>query len=74
MENELCWKCRDYYLNKYGSNCYFTPNQHCHHEPKEKEKCWCEYAEKERTGRYPTKGALGFKALYCPECGKKLTT
>jgi hypothetical protein len=71
----LCYKCRDYILNRYGTNAYFPPpHTHCHHpEPEEepKEKCWCE-EKHELMDWYNSAQREYEKYKYCPICGKKL--
>ena len=69
MSEELCWKCLQN-LNSAERLCFKGGQTwwHCHHEPKEKPKCWC---ESERfKGFFST--ASAYRVNYCPECGKKL--
>jgi len=75
-EQNLCWKCREmmgYPLDALLKN----PHLHCHHEPKKKEKCWCELNLNYYLS-YPTGTNLIaetyqiFKPKFCPECGRKL--
>ncbi len=74
MSEGLCWKCKkelteiEKKFYGYGSTIWW----HCHHEPKEKPKCWC---EKIGTRAFPQcfylecqNGILNF----CPQCGEKL--
>ena len=66
--SDLCWKCREKIGHINGVECSFAWT-HCHHEPKEKEKCWCDgstgkeiwYNEKDK-----------WKISFCPVCGRKL--
>lgn len=69
MEHKLCWRCKEYLLNKYGPNFYKTPSDHCHHpEPQEKPKplCWCDTP----TFCYVLVGEHTVKAEFCPVCKK----
>ena len=67
-DSGLCKSC----LCEFNNGDYpFTPWQHCHHEPKEKEKpkCWCEYSNR----RVKLWNGDGYAPIvYCPECGRKL--
>jgi hypothetical protein len=71
-EKDLCWECR-----KDLHSMVINGSDHCHHEPKEKEKCWCEPlidpTEKytvvlnNRSGREEV-----LRLKFCPECGRSL--
>lgn len=62
--SDLCWKCREKIPT--SMSCLWDV-LHCHHEPKEKEKCWCE-----TNSCYFDAMAGTHKPKFCPECGKKL--
>jgi len=78
MMETLCWKCKEQLetvrINRLKVTDYTLGFLHCHHEPKEKPKCWCEQSDikiyfdivrcLERLSNMPAK--------YCPECGRKL--
>jgi hypothetical protein len=69
-EKDLCRKCLKYHKNKFGDEEVW-PDQHCHHEPKEKEKCWC--AEPLNFGiTYHRIDDKGININFCPQCGKPL--
>ena len=74
---DLCNDCRIYYIEKYGINAFYRPDQHCHHE-KIKVKCWCEYPEEERNNwNVSIRGPDGipdpvWDFTFCPVCGRKL--
>ena len=75
----LCWKCREYFQNKYGSSYYQPPSSHCHHdepEEKPKEKCICETIDSPfiiecKILRNGLPYLIG-NAKFCPKCSKKL--
>ena len=77
MSNDLCWKCKEWLLTQ-GVNwvSFNDPHLHCHHEPKERPKCWCEKAHVNSIAGYPHQ--VGSHPLntatfnFCPECGGKL--
>ena len=71
VSNELCWKCRDFILEHHFSKDFFDGPFHCHHEPKEKEKCWCEICFYDREIKHYPSGYV-IKAKFCPECGRSL--
>jgi len=62
--SDLCWKCRE------GWKVTQWPWTHCHHEQREKPKCWCE--------RFHIFNVITMESRieatirYCPECGRKL--
>jgi hypothetical protein len=80
MSEGLCYKCRQAILDKWGNKAFFLPSQHCHHEPKEKLKCWCEYDRLKKIqlnyapmNRYDiTNIGVPYTPNFCPECGRKL--
>jgi hypothetical protein len=37
----LCWKCREFLINKWGDRYYTTPSNHCHHNEPEKKPNVC---------------------------------
>jgi 4-hydroxy-3-methylbut-2-en-1-yl diphosphate synthase IspG/GcpE len=53
-----------------GVNMLPLSIMHCHHEPKEKPKCWCEIND-QYLYRI-NKRIVGVEALFCPECGREL--
>jgi len=76
----LCWECRerwgDHLTDKSNLDRLLEvdkPWLHCHHEPKEKAKCWCEgdrallYAKS-----ITTICGNAVEINFCPQCGKKL--
>ena len=64
MSDKLCLKC----LTDWKENVNCLPSWlHCHHEPKEKAKCWC---ESPMDTRLSADESLSIN--FCPECGKKL--
>lgn len=74
MNEDLCWKCREDFMvrcHDYGLDGYFADHfLHCHHEPNEKPKCWCE--EMNCTPGYRQLNQTVVFVSFCPECGKKL--
>ena len=62
---ELCLKCRESFTER---RLYPQPNDHCHHE--EKEKCWCEYDRPRKKLKSFEDGEVDLN--FCPECGRKL--
>ena len=68
----LCKNCKSYYI----ASRDLKPWDHCHHEEKREEKCWCEYSSKlHHVSMYDHKSmteAKLFPIIYCPVCGKKL--
>lgn len=76
MENELCWRCKEY-INRtiLPSDVGLGPFLHCHHEPKEKPKrCWCDdnYAILVEIDSGEAKHYL--TATFCPQCGREMGT
>jgi hypothetical protein len=80
MSEELCWKCEEWMISHGITKC---PPDHCHHEPKEKPKCWCEGEGEHRIQKFCTPynylGGRRYytmmpveKAKFCPDCGRKL--
>jgi hypothetical protein len=75
----LCWKCREKWEKEHGV-AGLSPDiwswLHCHHEPKEKEKCWCELTGGiDSRGRFrghciAFEGGTTCPIIYCRECGK----
>jgi hypothetical protein len=79
-KDDLCWKCQEYLKNLGLDLNKLNPDNHCHHEPKEKPKCWCETHEissfvfvndnaLEMTAKLKS---VKLNTKFCPECGKKL--
>jgi len=68
MSEGLCWECKQAILDKWGKKAFFLPWQHCHHEPKEKPKCWCEY----KFGQKLYYNGQEFTINFCPQCGRRL--
>lgn len=76
----LCYQCREYITKKYGSNAFFPPFQHCHHDLPEEYPCWwCEELEKLRLCQSQTLFLTITNLLQldrdnpkCPICGKGL--
>lgn len=68
-ESELCWECRDWMKN---SHLLKDPYLHCHHDPKEKPKCWCE-RHSHFLGDYTLHENEKLILIFCPQCGKKLS-
>ncbi len=72
----LCWECQ----KEMDLQGYVRPHPwvHCHHEPKEKPKCWCEYDLEKKLQLnyaepyYPSRIGVAYKPTYCPDCGRKL--
>lgn len=72
MSEGLCWECKQAILDKWGDKAFFLPWQHCHHEPKEKPKCWCENRYM-HSGMYVKINDDQVSQMnFCPECGRKL--
>jgi hypothetical protein len=75
MSDNLCWKCREFAQKQHWDLA--DPSLHCHHEPKEKQKCWCERFPR---GNFHVGHKSGLheedlefnKINFCPECGRKL--
>ena len=74
---KLCWKCRERF--KGSGNPYIdtiVDTLHCHHEPKEKEKCWCEYDYKNpfyvECSDADQPDVKSYRIKFCPVCGRKL--
>jgi len=65
--SDLCWKCKQE-MTAHELGC-IQGWSHCHHEPKEKEKCWCEYGDRVL---YNPNGFAYAMVKFCPQCGKKL--
>ncbi len=63
-EKDLCDECLKFSKD---NKLEIFPDTHCHHEPKEKEKCWCDLPKEER---YTV--VQGHFASFCLECGKPL--
>jgi len=71
-EQGLCWMCIEYWESEYRAlPRVIPPYVHCHHEPKEKPKCWCEEGMIGRE-RWVSLGRA-VKVDFCPECGRKLS-
>ncbi len=68
-EKDLCYKCLELFNADYPMVKRIHSWLHCHHEPKEKEKCWCEH----HPNREVFYNGNWHKASYCPECGTPLT-
>jgi len=34
-EQKLCWRCREWLIDRFGVNYYVTPSNHCHHNEPE---------------------------------------
>ncbi len=78
MSTELCWKCREKWIAVMGDNLDCNPLIHCHHEPKEKEKCWCEDEYRKINLDCGYRGKLRLNEVliemhFCPQCGRSLT-
>ena len=77
MGEDLCWKCKDKLEHgNFGVLADLGQFLHCHHEPKEKPKCWCE-----RVGgihlfsayiRFEGHEEMPIRMYFCPECGRPL--
>ncbi len=65
-ESELCWECKE----KARGYVRLNPWVHCHHEPKEKSKCWC--MRNSGPGKHSIIGDETVKVIFCPECGRML--
>ncbi len=77
--SDLCWKCREYPYGETTSVDRDSPWVHCHHEPKEKAKCFCEYERVTRTDMVSAQEKVGDKIVehfrrvnFCPQCGRCL--
>ncbi len=87
-QSELCKECL-VAIARMSSKLCLTPDMekllflisHCHHEPKEKQKCWCEgYGKGEikldvaRMVDFTFHGRITAPVYvrFCPECGRKL--
>jgi len=73
ISSGLCWECREYW-NKFeikSMDLKFAPYIHCHHESREKVKCWCEGITWKPSKEHPfvLDGAF---VKFCLECGKRL--
>lgn len=73
MENELCWECKEGF-KKLGIEKFEV--FHCHHEPKENLKCWCENGRTidlmdNGVAKTSIHGEL-VERNFCLKCGKKL--
>lgn len=76
-KKDLCEECKFDYEIRFGhTNQPFISYQkwaHCHHEPKEKQKCWCEMTEDSSPKRVKVWDGLGYVPLnFCPECGRRI--
>ena len=77
MDKELCFECKKRLLD--GGYTTLAAILHCHHEPKEGPKCWCEYTNyDEGLDTFILIKKIGnqiedaFCALnFCPQCGRK---
>ncbi len=79
MTEGLCWKCREKFGGMYDSHASLKdfPFFHCHHSPKEKEKCWCEDEYRKINLDCGYRGKLRLNEVliemhFCPQCGSKL--
>jgi hypothetical protein len=63
----LCKECIEW-LNTYKD---IDPARHCHHEEKPKEKCFCEYNQRNHYV-YANNIDKDWEILFCPVCGRKL--
>jgi hypothetical protein len=82
IQQGLCWKCREWLEWSIARGLRHPavkedPSSHCHHEPREKEKCWCERGTTRfvRLERYCDGGwesSAAFRSKFCPGCGRKL--
>lgn len=64
-KEDLCWECRQDLMYYDVKKSY-----HCHHEPKEKKRCWCERGAS-RAKLWDGRDYV--MTDYCPQCGKKLS-
>lgn len=79
-KGDLCWECRERLVKWFKRNCpdlqvytWASEILHCHHEPKEKPKCWCETGYSIGLPFYYVDGKVVYISLrFCPECGKRL--
>jgi hypothetical protein len=73
MENKLCYKCMEKWEGYWEPGMRrsdYSPWLHCHHEPKERPKCWCEDNSTMKIERYRGFNWEPFKVNFCPQCGK----
>ena len=76
-EQKLCWKCQEWYEDKYGDRLYHPPDRHCHHPEPEPEKPPCEWCDEWGGLWVDYLGTYIFKTIRrmvtkCPECGAPL--
>jgi len=76
MSEGLCWKCAMDWKARYHNVEIIPLYAHCHHEPKERPKCWCDDI-KAKTTIVEAFGAeweerIAIKVNFCPQCGRKL--
>ena len=73
MGEGFCWKCARYVekLLIEGTIGGVYPWDHCHHEPKENTKCWCENYSVEKFGKYAEVYGKILPLIFCPQCGRK---
>ena len=68
--SDLCDKClKEWWEKERDMNGYvklIPVATHCHHEPKEKEKCWCQKFEEDSVIK------IYANQFYCHQCGRKL--
>ncbi len=65
---ELCWKCKGK-LDQVPLNV--RDFLHCHHDPKEGLKCWCETRIR-KCREYTVIQGYTVGVIFCPQCGKRL--
>ena len=70
--SDLCWRCEEQLKKLVDMGEVVRKGFtwiHCHHYPKEKEKCWCE-----RVGKniISYDGVVWHIPKHCPECGRSL--
>jgi hypothetical protein len=70
-KQKLCWQCREWLIDRFGTYYCIAPLNHCHHdEPEEKPevKCWCDEPDSRKA--FMGAGGQPKEIQFCPVCGK----
>ncbi len=70
-EQRLCLECKEKWEKVYGVKSGEMYWIHCHHESREKPKCWCEIRDRD-CREYVVIHGCTVGVEFCPQCGRKL--